>query len=652
MCGIFGISFNKKYNQSDFSILKKDINILAQKSQQRGSDTFGILIKDKNNNSIYKINEDPSDAINRKDYNLFLKEKININSGVLNIMGQTRLVTNGSKFSDQNNQPLITDKIIGVHNGIFVNFELDKNAEKTKNYESISIKSDSLKFFELLSNIPQDQDFINHYKNILSKMRGNYTIAFVLKDYNEIILSSNCGSLFYYYDKDKKLISYASEKNILYEYLAESKFVQSLGIRIKKDQIKQCLNETIIFNNANNSIKIFKLNDQLDQIKLDETNKNINTITSNNYDENLRRHSKLKRCTKCILLETYPYIKFDNNGVCNFCLEYDKQEFFGEEKLFKILEKYRSKNGEPDCIVGLSGGRDSSYGLHLIKTKYKMNPIAYTFDWGLTTDISRINASKLCGKLGVEHIIRSAKIDERRSHVRENLFAWLKRPHLGMIPMLQAGDKGFYEYGRRLSKELNLKLVIHSTGYQLEQREFFLGFLGVNERLKNNPTLYDYSFINKINMLLKYGLQYFLNPSYFNSSFFATAQAFIHSFVLKERFLHLFRYEKWEEQKIINTLEKEYEWESDISYGKNQWRMGDGQTAFNNFVYYTVAGFSEYDNFRANQIREGIITREEGLKLAEEDNKIKYDTLKIYSEIIGFNLDSVLSKVSCIPKLY
>ena len=75
-------------------------------------------------------------------------------------MGQTRLVTNGSKFSDQNNQPLITDKIIGVHNGIFVNFELDKNAEKTKNYESISIKSaTSLKFFDLLSNIPQDLRF-------------------------------------------------------------------------------------------------------------------------------------------------------------------------------------------------------------------------------------------------------------------------------------------------------------------------------------------------------------------------------------------------------------------------------------------------------------------------------------------------------------
>ena len=61
--------------------------------------------------------------------------------------------------------------------------------------------------------------------------------------------------------------------------------------------------------------------------------------------------------------------------------------------------------------------------------------------------------------------------------------------------------------------------------------------------------------------------------------------------------------------------------------------MGDGQTAFNNFIYYTVAGFSEYDNFRSNQIREGLISRDEAIRLAEEDNKFKYNTLKNFSEI-------------------
>ena len=52
-----------------------------------------------------------------------------------------------------------------------------------------------------------------------------------------------------------------------------------------------------------------------------------------------------------------------------------------------------------------------------------MNPIAYTFDWGLT-DISRINAAKICGKLGVEHIIRSADI-EKKKRICEKKFIFL-----------------------------------------------------------------------------------------------------------------------------------------------------------------------------------------------------------------------------------
>ena len=80
--------------------------------------------------------------------------------------------------------------------------------------------------------------------------------------------------------------------------------------------------------------------------------------------------------------------------------------------------------------------------------------------------------------------------------------------------------------------------------------------------------------------------------------------------------------------------------------------MGDGQTSFNNFIYYQLAGFSEYDNFRSNQIREGLIDRNKALELCEQDNMIKFETLKNFSEIIGFNLDEVLTKIICLPKLY
>ena len=80
--------------------------------------------------------------------------------------------------------------------------------------------------------------------------------------------------------------------------------------------------------------------------------------------------------------------------------------------------------------------------------------------------------------------------------------------------------------------------------------------------------------------------------------------------------------------------------------------MGDGQTTFNNFIYYTLAGFSEFDNFRTNQICEGQISRNLALELAKKDNSFKYEVLKNFSEIIGFNLDDVLSKIASIPKLY
>ncbi len=283
------------------------------------------------------------------------------------------------------------------------------------------------------------------------------------------------------------------------EYLLSSKLFNSS--KMDKTNIKQCLNETIIFDKDINNLSIlnhYSADSNKNKVDID-TSSSLKVLNNFQYQE--KKLQNLKKCTKCVLPETYPHIHFDKDGVCNYCLNYEKQTFFGEDALNDYLEKFRSNSGKPDCIVGLSGGRDSCYGLHLLKTKYGLNPIAYTYDWGLTTDISRVNAAKVCGKLGVEHIIRSADIENKRKYVNLNLFSWLKKPHLGMLPIIQAGDKGFYDYGRKLSKELDIKLVVHCTGYQLEQREFFLGFAGISQKLKNNQRMYSYNVTNKLEML-------------------------------------------------------------------------------------------------------------------------------------------------------
>ena len=75
-----------------------------------------------------------------------------------------------------------------------------------------------------------------------------------------------------------------------------------------------------------------------------------------------------------------------------------------------------------------------------MKNELGLNPITYTYDWGMVTDLARRNIARICGKLGVENIIVAANIHWKRMNISKNIKAWLKNPSLGMIPLF---------YGRR-----------------------------------------------------------------------------------------------------------------------------------------------------------------------------------------------------------
>ena len=170
------------------------------------------------------------------------------------------------------------------------------------------------------------------------------------------------------------------------------------------------------------------------------------------YKSNKEKIAHLKRCTQCLLPETFPFIEFNTHGVCNKCLEYEKQKIKGAQALEEIVEKYRRNNGEPDCIVAFSGGRDSSYSLHYIKKVLGLTPLVYSYDWGMITDLARRNQARMCGKLGVEHILVSADIRHKRKNIHKNVSAWLKSPHLGTIPLFMAGDKQYFYFARKAEK--------------------------------------------------------------------------------------------------------------------------------------------------------------------------------------------------------
>jgi N-acetyl sugar amidotransferase len=114
-------------------------------------------------------------------------------------------------------------------------------------------------------------------------------------------------------------------------------------------------------------------------------------------------------CTRCVSDTTMHDIEFDENGVCNFCKMHDEFERShplndeGKKILDTIIQKIKSKgkNKKYDCIVGVSGGRDSIYTL-LTAVKYGLRPLVVHFDGGWNSDIAVQNIKNACDILKVD----------------------------------------------------------------------------------------------------------------------------------------------------------------------------------------------------------------------------------------------------------
>ncbi|HRD37351.1 MAG TPA: 7-cyano-7-deazaguanine synthase, partial [Bacteroidia bacterium] len=121
--------------------------------------------------------------------------------------------------------------------------------------------------------------------------------------------------------------------------------------------------------------------------------------------------TEYKQCVKCVMDTTTTLIKFDEEGVCNFCHDYDKlasktvnrpkeeryKDFelsINEIKKWGVGKKY-------DCILGLSGGLDSSY-MALIAKEYGLRPLLVHFDNGWNSEVAIKNIENIVNKTGFD----------------------------------------------------------------------------------------------------------------------------------------------------------------------------------------------------------------------------------------------------------
>lgn len=681
MCGIFGVLAHKRSGY-DRRTLRDALEVLGRHSQVRGKDSAGLVVRDELEATlrVYKGATPLTSLLEMEELRTELDEALDryemaAEGSSFSVMGHSRLVTNGSQLRHENNQPVIKNGLVGIHNGIIVNdAELwEENGALTREHEI-----DTEVMLALIrEKLEAGWSLPAAVAHVEGETEGTISTAVLFADRPELLLAANNGSL-YTLTNGHDLLLFASEKYPLKVVANDLQLISSDGFDIRQiirwGAVVLDLDRFVVSRfDLEHALKedpggapLEKLPEyRIEEIPLTDGREQGELVldvaqiaaapeaarNERMLEWNHERVAELRRCSRCVLPSTFPFIEFDAEGVCNYCRNYRlRNQPKPLDELLELIEPYRRPGDEPDCIVPFSGGRDSTFALHTIRTKLGLNPIAFTYDWGMVTDLGRRNIARVCGKLGVENIIVAADIHKKRDNIRKNITAWLERPHLGMVPLFMAGDKWFYYYVDQVKEQTGIDLNIWGIN-PLENTDFKVGFLGVPPDFEKER-IYSLSVTRQLMLFYAVMKAVLANPRYLNGSVFDTLGGYISRSIKPHTdYFHLYDYVRWDEERIDEILLEEYDWEKAIDT-TTTWRIGDGTASFYNYIYYNVAGFSEHDTFRSNQIREGMITREEALKLVNEENRPRYPTIKWYLDIVGVDYKHAISKINSIPKLY
>lgn len=166
-----------------------------------------------------------------------------------------------------------------------------------------------------------------------------------------------------------------------------------------------------------------------------------------------------KRCTSCILPESFPGITFNENGVCNFCTSYRKILPLGEKPLVDVLDKRRSESY--DCVVPVSGGKDSTYALYYAVKVLGLKVICVNYDSGFQSELAIKNMKRACEILKVPFVTYKADFRQRVKVVKEvlNIAKTVGVP----IGICANCHNGIRNASMRAAKSHGVKAVISGT---------------------------------------------------------------------------------------------------------------------------------------------------------------------------------------------
>jgi glucosamine--fructose-6-phosphate aminotransferase (isomerizing) len=637
MCGLFGVVAPQGKSLEAEHV--KAFGEFAELARRRGSDASGLVSVSNGFNIDYiKAWVSVSKLLKQRA----AKGLVN-NNGLQALFGHSRLETHGFSADSANNQPITSQDWFVLHNGIITN-QLEIKSNGWDEEKLGASDSDTFSLLILLDQWEQSGRKGSIDGDVFHRCEGELSVI-IGSRFGDLIVYTNVGNLYRIQQNDGTLFIGSEPRQFGKSRMdAAQQFPMGTTVlQTRSTTSARPLQEIVVdqksrTDNGATGLHITEADLSTEFIRL------ASTLADNAY-------AKMKivaRCTSCLLPETFPNIKFNTEGVCNICLSFTPPIYAGLEQLKTDLAA-ASPNGK-DVLVCLSGGRDSCYILHLIK-ELGFHPTAYTYDWGMVTTAARENMAKMCGILGVEHILVSPDIQKNRARVKHALIGWLGHPDIATVPILMAGDKPYFRFAKIISKERgNLPAVM--ADHHLETTGFKSMLAGaIPTHGSNGGVEYRLTRKSLIRMALRYGKSGVQNPTMARSILVEGAVGFFDYYLRKHTFVRPFMYIPWDESELEEILTTKYQWSKGNDPTLPAWRMGDATAPFYNLVYGLALGMTEHDALRSNQIRYGLKTRQQAFDLLQSDNQVNVLALAAYFATTGLDEKESLAALRSLAKI-
>ena len=337
-----------------------------------------------------------------------------------------------------------------------------------------------------------------------------------------------------------------------------------------------------------------------------------------------------RRC--CYPSNAKPYIIFDSQGVCSGCRYVESRKTIDwvkkEHLLSELLNTYKQRNDTYDCIIPVSGGKDSHYQVYLIKEVYKLNPLLVCYNHGFNTALGLRNLSNLIKQFKCDIVRYTTNIDTARKLSRYGL----KRVgditlhyHAGImtfpiqeavrrkIPLIIWGEEGFSEL-----------VGMHNQDDMVEFTK--------KKRQEHSMRGLEPETILQDELAIKEGItKQDLAPFYYPSNNEIES--------LGIRGIYLSNYINWDAKKQTEYMIEHYGFETAFSKARtfNIYNKTDDihVSGLHDYLKYLKFGYGRATDDASTEIRHGRMSREKGVTMVMKYDHVRPRDMDLWLKFAG-----------------